>query len=176
MNDTTDTNPETLAYLLEASLEIVQSEVDALGPELMSWRPTESEWSVNEIIGHLIEADRRGFYGRIVTLTTKNNPKLEAWDQEAVARDRGDNEKDGVALLEEFTSLREDGIALVEGLAPEDLQRVGTHPEVGELSVSDVLHEWVFHDRTHIQQILNISKQLMWANMGNARKFRQPEI
>ena len=63
--------PEELAYLLESSLEIIQSEADALGPELMAWRPAEGAWSINEVIGHLIEADRRGFYGRIVILTTK---------------------------------------------------------------------------------------------------------
>ncbi|MFN8484652.1 MAG: DinB family protein [Anaerolineae bacterium] len=168
--------PEELAYLLESSLEIIQSEADALGPDLMAWRPAEGAWSINEVIGHLIEADRRGFYGRIVILTTKDNPKLEAWDQEEVARERGDDEKDGFALLEEFTSLREDGIALVEGLTPEQLARVGQHPVVGELSVSDVLHEWIYHDRIHIQQILDISKALMWENMGAARKFSQPEI
>ncbi|MFN8497515.1 MAG: DinB family protein [Anaerolineae bacterium] len=176
MNPSNPMTPEELAYLLESSLEIIQSEADALGPDLMTWRPAEDAWSLNEIIGHLIEADRRGFYGRIVTLTTKDNPKLEAWDQEEVSRERGDNEKDGVALLEEFTSLREDGIALVEGLTPAQLLRVGAHPQVGEMSVSDVIHEWVFHDRTHIQQVLDITRQLMWANMGNARKFGQPEI
>ncbi|MFN8474582.1 MAG: DinB family protein [Anaerolineae bacterium] len=176
MNPSNPMTPEELAYLLEASLEIVQSEADALGPELMAWRPADGEWSVNEVIGHLIEADRRGYYGRIVILTTKDNPKLEAWDENAVSRERADNEKDGVALLEEFTSLREDGIALVEGLTPEQLTRVGVHPVVGELSVNDLLHEWIYHDRTHIKQILDITRALMWENMGNARKFGQPEI
>jgi hypothetical protein len=39
------------------------------------------------------------------------------------------------------------------------------------LSVRDLLHEWVFHDRSHLQQIFDIVKALMWPHMGNSRRF-----
>lgn len=32
---------------------------------LATWHPAEGEWCVNEVLGHLIEAEARGFAGRI---------------------------------------------------------------------------------------------------------------
>ena len=35
----------------------------------------------------------------------------------------------------------------------------------------DLLHEWVYHDRNHVQPILQNVKLLMWPEMGNTRRF-----
>ena len=43
------------------------AELTALGAD-GGWRPEPGEWSANECVGHLIEAERRGFAGRIRTI------------------------------------------------------------------------------------------------------------
>ena len=53
-----------IADLLAASAATVVAELRALGAE-GGWRPAPGEWSANECVGHLIEAERRGFAGRI---------------------------------------------------------------------------------------------------------------
>ena len=42
----------------------VAAELAALA-RAAGWRPAPGEWSANECVGHLIEAERRGFAGRI---------------------------------------------------------------------------------------------------------------
>ena len=51
----------------------------------------------------------------------------------------------------------------------------GIHERVGELTVGDLLGEWVHHDRNHVKQILSVSQARVWAQMGNARRFVDPD-
>jgi len=171
-------DPTTIAGLLSASRLTVLSEMDALGAE-GGWRPEPGEWSANECVGHLIEAERRGFAGRIRAILAGDHPDLppdlERWDPPTVAAARRDHERDGRTLAAEFAAMRDDGIALVRSLGPEDVSRVGRHPDVGDLRVDEVLSEWVHHDRNHIRQLLAVTQARVWGQMGNARTFSLPD-
>jgi len=168
----------TIAELLGAAVATVTAEMTALGPA-GGWRPAPGEWSANECVGHLIEAERRGFAGRIRTILAADRPEippdLEHWDPPAVAAAREDHRRDGIALAAEFATLRADGIALVRSLTPDDLDRFGRHPDVGELRVRELLGEWVFHDRDHVRQLLEVTQSRVWAQMGNAQRFSLEE-
>ena len=48
-------------------------------------------------------------------------------------------------------------------------------PDVGRLTVDDLLHEWVHHDGNHLRQALGNVQAYVWPNMGNARRFTRPE-
>ena len=94
-DDPADLSPEAIAALLEASARAVEAELWALGDE-GGWRPAPAEWSANECVGHLIEAERRGFAGRIrvILAAPPDRPAdLEAWDPPAVAAARGDDRR-----------------------------------------------------------------------------------
>jgi hypothetical protein len=41
--------------------------------------------------------------------------------------------------------------------------------------VDEVLGEWVHHDRNHIRQLLEVTQQRVWEQMGNARRFSLEE-
>jgi DinB superfamily len=175
--------PATVADLLAASAETVVAELTALGA-VGGWRPEPGEWSANECVGHLIEAERRGFAGRIRTILAGRPggsvpaipPDLEAWDPPAVAEARRDDLRDAGELAAEFAALRADGIELVRALRPADLARQGMHPEVGLLRVDELLGEWVHHDRNHIRQMLAVTQARVWGQMGNARRFSLEDL
>jgi hypothetical protein len=149
----------------------LRAEIHALGDRVCRWRPAPGEWSANEVLGHLIEAEQRGFGGRIRTILAEEAPELETWDQPAVARARRDHERDSRDLVRELETLREDSARLVERLRPDQLDRIGRHPQVGDLTVRDLLHEWVHHDREHVKQLLSNVQAYVRPNMGNARRF-----
>jgi hypothetical protein len=174
MDGTDELDVGQVAALLRAQATAIRAEVDALGDELCRWRPGEGEWSVNEALGHILEAERRGFNGRIRTILAEDNPSLQGWDQVGVARERRDWERPSTDLLREFEALREDSARLVEGLRPEQLDRRGRHAKVGELTVRDLIHEWVHHDRNHVRQIFGNVQAYVWPHMGNARRFSEP--
>ena len=171
--------PAQVADLLEASAAIVVAELGALGDQA-GWRFEPGEWSANECVGHMIEAERRGFAGRIRRILAADRPDipadLEDWDPPAVAEARRDHLRPAAELAAEFEALRADGVMLVRTLGPDAMARVGMHPAVGPLRVDELLGEWVHHDRNHIRQMLGVTQARVWAQMGNARRFSLEDL
>jgi hypothetical protein len=164
-------SPAEIAALLESAVATIRAEVDALPKAVTTFHPAEGEWSINEVVGHLIEAERRGFAGRIKIFLASKDPQVEAWDQNEVARGRRDDMKTAAKLAAELDRMRAESVALVRGLKAADLKRGGQHPKVGWLRVEDILHEWVHHDRNHIKQIHGNVQAWAWPHMGNTQKF-----
>lgn len=172
MSDRAPLAPAEIAALVRASGDAAVAEIRALG-DRSRIPPAPGEWSASEVLGHLIEADRRGFVGRMHLVVHEDRPTFEPWDQPSVAAARRDQERDPEGLVAEFLAAREDGLRFVASLDEAALARVGLHPHVGELSISDLLHEWVHHDREHLAQMLAVSQSFVWPAMGNARRFSE---
>jgi hypothetical protein len=163
--------PAEVAALLPATIAQLRIELGAMPERVLTWHPAPGEWCVKEVLGHLIEAERRGFAGRIRNILGAETPALQRWDPPEVARARGDCGKPAAALLDELASLREDSAGLVGRLIAADLDRAGRHPTVGLLRVRDLLQEWVHHDRNHVRQALANVQAYVWPAMGNSQKF-----
>jgi hypothetical protein len=169
---TSPLTPRQAADLLRASAAAIRAELAALAPPVLAWHPAPGEWCAKDVLGHLIEAESRGFAGRVRQITAAAaEPRFSSWDPDAVARERRDCEREATALLDELDRLRSASVELVAGLREADLGRGGHHPTVGYLRVGDLLHEWVHHDRNHLKQILSNVQAYAWPHMGNAQKF-----
>jgi hypothetical protein len=172
---TQELTPPQAAALLGTALTTWESMISTMPPALLTWRPAPGEWCAQEIVGHLIETEERGFGGRIRTILTQDRPRFTTWDPDEVAAARRDAERDPAELLGELARRRRENIALVETLTGADLERGGDHPAVGFLTVRDLLHEWVFHDGAHLQQLLANIQAYTWPHMGNCQRFSAPE-
>ncbi len=144
-----------------------------LPDEIFGWHPAPDEWCINEVLGHLMEADHRGFDGRIRLILVEDRPELQAWSPNTVAIARADCQKHGRKLLDELASNRRRSAALIHGLTDTDLARWGRHPQAGKLYIADLIFEWVHHDARHIKQILSNLQEWVWPMMGNARRFSE---
>ncbi len=163
--------PERVAALLSATAVTLRAEFDALGADGVRWHPAPGEWCVNEVLGHLLEAEQRGFAGRIQRIIDQPGRRLQTWDQAAVTRDRQDCQK--ASLMAEFERVREESVQLALWLQSEQLALTGDHPQVGELSIADLIHEWPHHDRNHVKQVLSNVQAYAWQHMGNAQRFAE---
>ena len=161
--------PEAVALLLESTCALVEAEMTALGDDGCRSHFRSGEWCVNECVGHLIEAEKRGFAGRIRDILAER--PIGSWDQDEVARQRRDCERMSQSVWMEFMGLRHDAVALVRSLARDDLEKSGVHPKVGRVTVRDLLHEWVHHDRDHTRQLLQIQQERVFPHMGNCQGF-----
>ena len=166
--------PGDTARLLESAATAIRAELTALSDDVLGWHPAPGEWCVKEVLGHLIESERRGFAGRIRIILASDTPALEGWDQAEVARSRKDCARPMRGLLDELAALRAESAVLVRGLGAPELKRGGRHPKVGVLSVGDLLQEWVHHDRNHTRQALANVQAFVWPAMGAAQKFSAP--
>jgi hypothetical protein len=163
--------PSEVADVLEYSGGAYAGALRSIPPAVASWRPAEGEWCVNECVGHVIEAEKLAFAGRIRSILAADNPALQRWDQASVADSRHDCDRTPKDLLAEFEPLRRDSLELIRALRPEDLTRAGTHPKVGRLTVGDLLNEWVHHDGNHLRQALANVQAYVFPQMGNAQRF-----
>lgn len=164
------TTDEVAAYL-GSTCALIEGEVKALSDDDARWHPAAGEWCVNEVLGHLIESEKRGFFGRITRTLEAAGRFEQPWDQTAVARERKDCERMASSLFMEWMGVRRRSIEMVSDLRPEHLDRTCVHGTVGELSVRDLLHEWVHHDRNHTKQLLANVQHRVWPHMGNAQRF-----
>jgi hypothetical protein len=163
--------PREVAELLQSMGSAVAAEVSAVPDDVLAWHPAPGEWCAKECLGHILEAERRGFNGRIRTILAEVDPSLPGWDQQAVERERNDCQHRAADLLTDFQHLRADSISLVAQLTSADLERGGTHEKVGHLKVNDLLHEWVHHDRNHFRQLQANIQAYVWPTMGNCQRF-----
>jgi hypothetical protein len=168
--------PDEAASLLAATPVMLRAEMEALPEAIRHWPPGDGEWCALEVVGHLIETEERGFAGRIRTILAEERPRFATWDPDGVAHVRNDAAGDAATLLAELERRRAESVALVRGLTEEDLDRGGDHPEVGFLTINDLLYEWIHHDRNHFKQMLAIGQAYAWPRMGNAQRFSAPEL
>jgi hypothetical protein len=164
--------PGKIGQLLLASGKALCDELVALPPEAASWHPAQGEWCALEVVGHVIEAEQRGFAGRIRGLLA--GQPIESWDQEAKARERRDCERSGYELARELWRMRWANVGMVERLRSDDLARGAEHPAIGRLSIGDLLQEWVYHDRDHIRQLYAAVQAYHWPHMGATQRFYSP--
>jgi DinB superfamily len=186
--------PAEIADVLEESGRAFVGTLRSIPPAVASWHPKPGEWCVNECTGHVIEAEKRGFAGRIRIILgdqggaagagsagppasrgefppQNQSPELPGWDRTSIAHARKDCEKPPADLADELSTLRAESVAMIRALRPEQLDRGGNHADVGRLTVNDLLHEWVHHDGNHLRQALANVQAYVWADMGNAQRF-----
>jgi hypothetical protein len=139
-----------------AALRALPDEMDALceglSDEEMRQRPAAAEWSVLEVCCHLRDsAEIEGL--RIRRLVEEEEPTLEPYDQEALARERNyvgdDPRRVGIALRAFWGGLAYQ----LEGRSDEDWERGGVHPEVGAVTVHSRGEAEVAHVRQHLEQL-----------------------
>jgi hypothetical protein len=169
---------DEVARLLGATARIVEAELGALGDDLAGWRPGPAEWCANEVVGHLVEADARGYAGRIRRILAAppgHEPYEASWDQPAVSAARGDCARPAASLVDELAASRADAVELVLSLRFGDMDRYAVHASVGRVTVRELLEEWCTHDRVHVQQLLKSAQARAWPVMGNTRRFLRDE-
>jgi len=81
-------SPLDVAALLQATGTQLAAELGALPEAVLRHHPAPGEWCAKEVLGHLIEAERRGFAGRIRTLLAEDRPTFVGWEPADVGRRR----------------------------------------------------------------------------------------
>jgi hypothetical protein len=74
------------------------------------------------------------------------------------AQERESKGKSLDQLLDEFARLRAENLSALHALKlqPEDLKRRGRHPELGVVTLSQLLSTWAVHDLTHLHQLSRV--------------------
>jgi len=142
--------PATLNALLRNLPEswLVQNE----GPET---------WSPYDVVGHLIHGDETDWIPRAqIILEHGEERAFDPFDRVAMFEES--KGKSIVELLDTFAQLRAENLRELQSmnLTSDLLDKRGRHPELGVVTLKQLLSTWVVHDLGHIRQVVRVmSKQ-----------------
>lgn len=117
----------------------------------LHFRPAPGEWSILEVVGHMIDVGAL-WPGRIRQMLASENPALAAVDPDWV-RQRDYHNKQAEFLLQTLAEQRAEFVEFLRTLRPSQLARTGQHPTRGPLTVAEGIAALADHDRIHSQQI-----------------------
>jgi hypothetical protein len=129
-------------------------------------------WSPFDVVGHLIHGERTDWIprARIILEHGDARPfdKFDRFAQLTVSKERA-----LPALLDEFASLRRQNLQELETLTltDADLDRRGRHPELGVVTLRQLLATWVAHDLDHIVQISRVLARQYSDEVGPWRAY-----
>ena len=121
-----------------------------------SWTDTADTpdgWRPRDVVGHLITGELTDWLARTHRILEDGISKpFDRFDRHAMLdRDRGQTMEQ---LLDRFAELRSKNLAEFESLVNDgDLERLGFHPSLGEVTLGNLLNTWAVHDLDHTSQI-----------------------
>lgn len=114
----------------------------------------EGTFSPFDVVGHLTHADRTNWLPRARHILAHGESlPFPAFDRYAMYVDSKGRTMGG--LLDEFAAARADSLAGLRalGLTPGQLELTGTHPQLGRVTLSNLMAAWVVHDLGHTHQV-----------------------
>jgi hypothetical protein len=139
--------------LLERTPAVVRALLGGLPESWLGTPDTADGWTPRDVVGHLISAELDDWIPRArIILEHGTERAFDPFDRFAhVERDAGVPLDE---LIERFDALRREQLRLLRELVGEaELDRVGRHPELGEVTMRQLLATWAVHDLDHVAQI-----------------------
>jgi hypothetical protein len=135
-----------------------------LPPAILERPAAPDEWSAVECLRHLIDLETRVFPTRLRAL-------LAGQDFPAPSPPipiAGAMPPDLAAI---FAQHRAANLDLLAGVQPADLDRAITHPQLGQVTVGNLVHDWAAHDLMHTVQAERAVLQPFLPGTGPWRHF-----
>ena len=127
----------------------------------------EGTWSPFDVVGHLIHGELTDWMPRLRLILDKGTAQpFTPFDRTAMFEaSRG---KSLAELLERFAALRRENLVELDGLhlGEGQLDRQGLHPELGVVTLRQLLSTWVAHDLDHVVQIARVMARRYAGDVG----------
>lgn len=128
-------------------------------------------WSPYDIVGHLIHGEKTDWIPRArIILEHGDSQPFEPFDRFAQLRQ---TDQTMVDRLEEFARLRRTNLRTLDDLrlTSTDLERRGRHPELGSVTLGQLLATWTAHDLNHVVQIARVMARRYETDVGAWRDY-----
>ena len=157
MASSTEFNLEDVVAVLSRTPAMLDALLRGL-PDVWARRDEGKDtWSAFDIVGHLIFGEKTDWMPRArIILEHGEGRAFDRFDR--FAQFKESQGKSLEQLLDEFARLRKENLAALEklNLRPEHLTKRGKHPELGAVTLSQLLATWAVHDLTHVHQLSRV--------------------
>jgi uncharacterized damage-inducible protein DinB len=129
-------------------------------------------WSPSDVIGHLVHCERTDWIPRAKIILeygeTRAFDPLNRFAQFEESKGKALEE-----LLEEFAALRARSLVTLRemNVGPGDFEKAGKHPDLGKVTLKELLATWVTHDLDHIAQIARTMAKQYTTEVGPWQAF-----
>jgi hypothetical protein len=120
----------------------------------LSRRPDGKNWAPKEVVCHLRDIEEM-FMTRFGLILAMDDPKL-AFDPttpDRWAEERQYLRNDAERALAAFRQRRDESLALLQTLTPEQWKRAGVHATRGAFTINDFVTLMAWHDDNHLDQL-----------------------
>ena len=158
--------------LLARTPELLDLWLVGLSPGWLSADEGEGTFDPVDVVAHLMDGEQTDWIPRMEIILEYGEAKpFDPFDREAFR-----TRYDGVpleTLLPRFSSLRRENLERLAEfrLEPRDLTRTGMHPELGRVTLAQLLATWVTHDLTHVAQIARVMAKRNAGAVGPWRAY-----
>ena len=150
----------------------LQRMLDGLSENWTASSGEKESWGAYDVIGHLIHGEKTDWIPRAeIILRQGEDRTFVPFDR--VSQFERSNGRTLADLLTEFAHLRNASLEKLSRfeLASEQLQLKGMHPQLGEVTLAQLLATWVVHDLNHIAQISKIFAKKYEADVGPWKEY-----
>ncbi len=124
---------------------------EAIPKEKLDYRYALEKWSIKEILQHLIDTERIFMY-RCFRIARNDKTSLAGFDQNIYIVPSNADSKSIESLIEEFVSVRQSSISLLNSLSDENLKSIGFSNEAA-MSARAAAFTIIGHDIWHMDVI-----------------------
>lgn len=159
----------------QASLAVLHATApylrDLLGrlPEAVLTADLDRGWSIKKVLAHLVDVDGDAFSGRIQRMAQEDAPALAPIDPLARLEVSGWESRSVASLLDALAEARSGALAWLPGLNGRQLARTSAHGTAGQITISNLLHYWAYHDIAHLRGIQRMVQSILAHELGNTR-------
>ncbi len=128
----------------------------SLPDRVLDFRPATSDWSIREILAHLVDDEMYVMRTRLERIIKEDRPSLAPHDEKRWYASRNTTRDNVTELLSDFDLQRAASLGIITMLREPDWVREGQQPEYGVFTAEKWLTQWAAHDTTHLRQIESI--------------------
>ena len=115
-------------------------------------RPDDKNWAPKEVLCHVRDTEE-SFMARFQTIMAMDEPKFLGVEPDRWAVDRQYLRNDAAEALDAFRLRRQETLAFLRGLRPDQLERGGVHATRGRMTIKDFVELMAWHDDNHLDQL-----------------------
>lgn len=141
--------PSWLLKALREAAHELESQLWGLDEEELRRRPSDDAMSLIEIAAHLRDCEEY-FLSTLALIFSNDEPRIRAFDADALVLERDYLSADLYEVLEQFESLRQRSVRLL--WMEDDWSRAGVHPYRGAVTAGQLVREQSEHDLEHLWQ------------------------
>jgi hypothetical protein len=164
-------NLEKSIELLERTPTVIEALLEGLSDEWLHCDEGENTWSPYVVTAHLIHTEKTNWIPRMeVILSSEEDKSFPPFDR--FGQLTNSNGESLTQLISEFKTIRKRSIEILKSkkLTPADLHKTGIHPQLGQVTLGQLLASWTVHDMTHISQIIRVMAKQYTDEVGPWRQ------